>query len=114
MTRGEIAYKLKHKGYSYKLLGKLFNVSRQCASGIYWRHWKKIKDLDQRTCDVCGVVNNDVAWRWSHFKLCKKCECEVLKLRKVRYTREEYERQRIEKYKGRVKPLQGKRPKRAR
>ena len=107
MTRGKIIYNLKHKGYTYVKLGKLFGVTRQCAYSLYWRHWKKIKNIDKVTCDCCGHKGDDVTWKWTNYKLCKNCCSEIIKLKQVKYSREEFEESRVKKWKGRITPLKG-------
>lgn len=96
MTRSEIIYKLKHKGYTFKRLGELFRISRQFAYSIYWRHWKIIKDNDQNTCDLCDKYDPEtVGWKWRHYKLCGECEKEVAKIKRKQKHRKDFEKLRI-------------------
>lgn len=85
MTRGEVVYLMKHKGYTYEKLGALFNVTKQRAYGIYWQYWKSIRKADAHTCDLCERQLKSVKWRDTHYKLCRGCWKHVLRLKRTKW-----------------------------
>ena len=85
ITRGEVVYRLKHKGYTYQKLGNLFNVTKQRAYGIYWQYWRSIREEDAQTCDLCERPLKSVKWRDTHYKLCRVCWKRVIRLKRTKW-----------------------------
>jgi hypothetical protein len=82
MKRSEIIYQPK-KSYTFKHIGELLGITKQRVYQIYWLHYDKIKEEDNKICDLCEKVKKDVGWR-EETKLCKDCYEEVKKAKKIR------------------------------
>ena len=80
MNKQEIIFELK-KQYSFREIGKLFKCSRQNINYFYQKYRNEIKDVEKKTCDVCGIVSKKVKPH-ENVKVCPDCWKEIEKVRR--------------------------------
>lgn len=85
-SREEIVYQLK-KNYSFRQIGEILGFSKQYAFETYWKYWQKIKKVDDKTCDLCGRIDDKVCWQEEKVKVCPACWEEIKRVRSSKWKR---------------------------
>lgn len=80
MTRQEVAYQLKHSGWTFQQIGSLWGVTKQYVYSLYWLEYEARQAENKDKCDLCGLhkpsayKNDQTKGR----KLCGQCLRAVL------------------------------------